>query len=436
MMSQVLKAAVIATIFANQICAAESRLTPPDRRIIVLEEGLSLWQENREVEIVEGLNHLEFQDVPLTIETPEVIIRFLSEPQKFKVLESAFFHPQSPPPKSASDQVAHPQKDQPLLPAKITATVIAGKAGKYQCELLFTVKGLNVNVKYVALRRQNATMDLMGLASINNSCGVRIEGAAVYLPAESYSQARQVDRRVLYESELSSYRSGRAGRDIRNILRTALFLVPTPLSIEPQQIKNVQFTSMPEVPFKQACLYDGLPAGIAYPLKPESYTSSLRDRDYSIRMANSHCVKTVYQLDSTVLQAQQADLPRADAQVYHLDISDFTFEPGYLEFDKRYNRYQIVTGPHPDLLGIRKQLEFKETNAGRSCEETIAVTIRNDSSHTQPVRIREYLLRTDIYKIKKSSQPYFQVAPGVIDLEVSIEPRQSYTIQYTVEYEI
>jgi len=107
MTAQVLKAIVIATIFASQIYAGESRSTPPDRRIIVLEDGASLWQENREVQIVEGLNHLEFQDVPLTIETPQVIIRFLSEPQNFKVLESAFFQPQSPPSKSAGDQVAH-----------------------------------------------------------------------------------------------------------------------------------------------------------------------------------------------------------------------------------------------------------------------------------------------------------------------------------------
>lgn len=401
---------------------------PANVRIIAFSDGTAFWRENRNVELAEGVNHLEFSDIPLTIDRPGVIIRSVSEPENFKVLETTFSSPPKPDASGSREAASPPASDRNEPRAKMLAAVMTSKPGRHECELLYRAKGLSVTPGYIALLGPGSTMDLKGLAGIHNACGVPIKNAAVYLPVEGYTQRGTSTTRSEYYSRRSAVSSGGA-------VHSSLQLIPTPVSIEPGQTKDYELAYLWRVSFDKTNLYDGLPIGVSIPRPTRDYNSSRRNRGFSIQTANANVVKVAYILDTAPFEVPQSGLTLAEVQLYRFGARSFTFEPGILNFDRQRSGYEIITGPHPALVGARKQVDFRETNRGDDCTETIEVTVQNNSSKPQKVAIHEHLLRSDKYNIEKGSHAHIEIRPGLIEFRVEVGPQASSRVEYTVQYE-
>jgi len=425
----VLEVIVLLSVCATSMCNTAGHISSASNvRIIAFKDGVALWRENRKVELVKGVNQLEFSEVPLTIDNPSIIVRSLTEQENFKLLETGVSTPSKTTGLPAVEGTPPTNKEHIESSAKLFASVLTSKSGRHECELLYKVSELQVTPRYVALLGPKGTMDLKGLVSINNGCGLAISGAAVYLPVEATSPPEAMTRRSPYSSQHPPSRT-------KTVIHSALNLISTPVSVEKGQTKNFEFVSLLQVPFGKTNLYDGLPMNVSITPILGDYDSSRRSRSYSIQRANAHVVKIIYELETSTFHTPKSGLPLAGVQVYQLGTDRFIFEQGYLEFDRRHERYKITTGPHPGLVGSRKQIAFKEVASGQSCEETIEVSIRNDTAKTQEVWIREYLVRSEKYKIQKNNQEYKEIKPGLIEFKIAVKPGKSSSIEYTVKYE-
>jgi hypothetical protein len=367
--------------------------TPKNVKILFLGDGTALWKENRDVVLDKGENFLEFFEVPLTIDNPSIILRSLTEPENFKVLETGLSKSSKHAESNRSTEKKDSIKDINNAGIILFARVITNKSGSHKCELLYKVRGLQAISRYIALLDPKDTMDLKGVTNLKNGCGLTINNAAIYFPFEiiSYHQI-PVSRRPYSVSSQTN--------ESRNVIHSLLQLISTPVSVENNQDRNFEFTSLTRISFEKFNLYDGLPMHVRRFQRTGAYASSRRNQHYSIQHTNSNHVKIFYNLDTSTFKTPKDGLPNADVQVYGLSNNKLIFEQGYLDFDRLNNRYSIITGQHPGLVGNRKQLAFKEILPGKSCEETIEVSIRNNTAENQEVCVREYLIRSDKYKIK------------------------------------
>ena len=79
---------IILIVFVTNTYGAKNNISAPaDVRITVLSDGTALWRENRDVMLEKGENSLEFQEVPLTIDNPSIILRSLTEPENLRSLK-------------------------------------------------------------------------------------------------------------------------------------------------------------------------------------------------------------------------------------------------------------------------------------------------------------------------------------------------------------
>lgn len=425
----ILQVTILLSVLTTSIYAVEGHNSPPSNVcIIAFRDGTALWREGREVVLAKGMNKLEFSEVPLTIDNPSIIIRSLTEQKNFKVVETGVSTVSKSTESNAGKGTPSTTQESLEPSAKLFASVLTPKSGRHQCELLYKVSGLKVTPRYIALLGSKGTMDLMGLASINNGCGLAINNAAIYLPVEATSPPGAI-------TPIAPYSGRYAASNANKVIHSTLHLISTPVSVEKGQTKNLQFVTLPQVSFKKINLYDGMPMKVSHFSTRGDYDSSRRSRSYSIQKANANTIKIIYELDRSTFKTPKGGLLLADVQVYQLGTEWFTFEQGYLEFDRKRDRYKVVTGPHPGLVGSRKQLAFKETVPGQFCEEIMEVRIKNNTSNTEEVSVREYLLRSEKYKIRKSSQDYREIEPGLIEFRLVVKPDASSRMEYTVQYE-
>ena len=429
MKKQFLSLLIIIMVFVTIAYGAKSNISAPKNvKIFVLRDGTALWQENRDVVLEKGENFLEFLEVPLTIDNPSIILRSLTEPENFKVLETGLSKPLRQADSNRTIEKYESIKDINNAGVMLFARVITNKSGSHKCELIYRVRGLQVIPRYVALLGPKGTMDLKGATNVKNGCGLTINNAAIYFPFEKipYHETPVLRR---------SYSVSSHTNETRKVIHSLLQLISTPVSVENNQDRNFEFTSLTKISFKKINLYDGLPMHIRRFQRTSDYVSSRRSQSYSIQHTNSNHVKIIYNLDTSTFKTPEDGLPDADVQVYGLSNNKLIFEQGYLDFDRLNNRYRIITGQHPGLVGNRKQLAFKEIVPGQSCEETIEVSIRNNTAKTQEVWIREHLVRSEKYKIQKSSQEYNEIKPGLIEFKITVNPAKSSVVEYTLQYE-
>jgi len=86
-----------------------------------------------------------------------------------------------------------------------------------------------------------------------------------------------------------------------------------------------------------------------------------------------------------------------------------------------------------DLVGERVQTAFRQLGE-RSLEETIEITLRNQSEDEVTIQVFEHLYRAHDAEVTESSMDYEQIDANTIRYAVEVGPEDSATLSYTVVY--
>ena len=293
MKKQVLELAIFLNMFVSIVCSAESNISAPTNvRIIALQEGITLWRENRDVMLEKGENCLEFPEVPATIDNPSIILRSLTEPENFKVIETELVAPPKPVKSHVDEGILEYDQDSNRPSGKLLARIVTAKPGHHKCEIMYKVGGLHINSRYVAFLGPKSTMDLKGVTNINNGCGLAINNTTVYFPAEKTPSYETSVLRKSYPVSQST-----------SVTHCNLQLILTPVSIGSGKSKNFEFASLSKISFRKVNLYDGLPVSVQRPPTGIDDEFSIRSSSYSIQRVNEQTVKIIYQLDTSAFKA-------------------------------------------------------------------------------------------------------------------------------------
>lgn len=95
---------------------------------------------------------------------------------------------------------------------------------------------------------------------------------------------------------------------------------------------------------------------------------------------------------------------------------------------------QIKLGSSFDVVGERRQVDFKVDTSGKVIEEEIEIKLRNQKDEAINVIAKENLYRWSTWSVTKKSQNFEKVDSRTIHFPVTIAKGGEAVIRYTVRY--
>jgi hypothetical protein len=130
-------------------------------------------------------------------------------------------------------------------------------------------------------------------------------------------------------------------------------------------------------------------------------------------------------------------LPAGRIRVSRLDAADNSLEfigEDVIGHTPRDERVRVKLGSAFDVVGERKQVDFRTDSKARWMEEEIEVEVRNHKDEDVEVQVREYLFRWTNWTILSSSQAYTKEDARTVLFPVKVPKNSNRTVRYRVRY--
>ncbi len=200
-------------------------------------------------------------------------------------------------------------------------------------------------------------------------------------------------------------------------------------------------TTLPNNSTKQIELFDQAKQVPAQRLLVLSNAASFfgggRYEDPNFPAAGETKVDTYLQFRNDRASGLGVPLPAGRIRVSRLDAAD-----GSLEFigedaighTPRDERVRVKLGSAFDVVGERKQTDFRIDSRARWIEEAVEVTVRNHKDEDVEVQVRESMFRWSNWTMLTNSQPYEKEDARTILYTVKVPKNGSQTVRYRVRY--
>ena len=105
-----------------------------------------------------------------------------------------------------------------------------------------------------------------------------------------------------------------------------------------------------------------------------------------------------------------------------------------LDHTPKDEKVLIKLGSAFDVVGERKQTDFKRDHRARTLTETYEIKLRNHKDQRVTVLVKENLFRWANWTITTASHSHDKIDSRTIHFPVTIDPDDEVTITYTVRY--
>ena len=130
-------------------------------------------------------------------------------------------------------------------------------------------------------------------------------------------------------------------------------------------------------------------------------------------------------------------LPAGKVRVAKLDSADQSLEfigEDLIDHTAKNETIQIKLGSAFDVVGERRQVEFRYDSNGKIIEEEIEIKLRNQKDEAVTVIAKENLYRWTSWAVTKKSQDFEKIDARTIHFPVRIAKGGEAVIRYTVRY--
>ena len=105
-----------------------------------------------------------------------------------------------------------------------------------------------------------------------------------------------------------------------------------------------------------------------------------------------------------------------------------------IDHTPRDEKVRVKLGSAFDVVGERKQVDFRSDGSARWLEEEIEVEVRNHKDEAVEVQVREFLFRWSNWNILSSSQPFEKEDARTVLFPVKVPKNSNRTVRYRVRY--
>ncbi len=130
-------------------------------------------------------------------------------------------------------------------------------------------------------------------------------------------------------------------------------------------------------------------------------------------------------------------LPAGRIRVSRLDTADDSLEfigEDIIDHTPRDEKVRVKLGSAFDVVGQRKQVDFRIDSRNRWIEEEIEVEVRNHKDEDVEVQVREFLFRWSNWAMLSNSQAFTKDDARTITFPVKVPKNANRTVRYRVRY--
>jgi hypothetical protein len=318
--------------------------------------------------------------------------------------------------------------------------VAAQRAGSHRTRVSYQTQGMtwwaDYNVAYAEGASAHACrMDVGAWVSIVNQSGAGYADAKLKLVAGAVHRAPARGNALPASVGLSKQARSEerdAGFVEKSFFEYHLYTLGRTTTLPDNSTKQIElFPAARRVPCEKLLVYYGAAAG------PRGFLPSpATDRSYGVQ--SNRKVDVYLQFTNGEANGMGMPLPAGRVRVSKLDPADQTLEfigEDALDHTPRNEKVLLKLGSAFDVVGERRQLDFRVDTSRRTMTEEIEVRLRNQKSERVEVQVKENLYRWVNWSIGSKSHDFRKEDARTIVFPVSVAPEGEAVVRYTVRYD-
>ena len=211
-----------------------------------------------------------------------------------------------------------------------------------------------------------------------------------------------------------------------------LYTLGRPTTLPDNSTKQIElFPPVLKVPCEKVLVYYGLAQGYR-----GFFGSPMTDRNYGGAECNKK-VDIYLKFKNKKEIGMGMPLPAGRIRVSKLDPADENLEfigEDKIDHTPKNETVLLKLGSAFDVVGERRQVDFKIDTRRDWIDETVEVKVRNHKSEPVKVLVKETLYRWVNWKITESTHEYDKPDSRTVHFPVTVEPDGEVTITYAVHY--
>jgi hypothetical protein len=329
---------------------------------------------------------------------------------------------------------------QPLFPDLGNDTILkpafnwllqSDQSGKFDAEVGYITGGFDWSASYNLVSPEKGDMvDLVGWITMNNQSGKTFENAKIKLMAGDVNK--------IQPRAPMSMLAGRAMKAAMAFDEAApavtekafdefhLYSIARPTTLHDHETKQVEFVHAEKMYAPTIYVYDGAAGYQFYGL------------NYDQGWGTSNNKKVLVQREFKNAETNQLGiaLPAGKLRFYRRDDDGQLQFVGENQIDHtpRNETIRVTTGNSFDLVGERKQVNFRVDTGDKWIDETFEIKLRNHKKEPVEIRVVEHLYRWSNWNIIAKSDDFVKKDSQTIEFREPVKPDEEKTVTYTVHY--
>jgi hypothetical protein len=310
------------------------------------------------------------------------------------------------------------------------------RGGEQTARISYQTEGItwwaDYNLVFAEGKDANAgTLDVGAWVSILNQSGATYDNTRLKLVAGDVQRAQQAGVEHLGFAQSRSLAGDAAAPSFaeKSFFEYHLYTLSEPTTIPQNSTKQIElFPTARGVPCDKILVYAGQGD---YWWGGEPIT----DQGYGVQSKSSVDVYLKFKNDEK--QGLGMPLPAGRIRVSKLDPEDGGLEfigEDVIKHTPREEQVLIRLGQAFDVVGERKQTDFRFDAGRRRMDETIEIEVRNRKKEAVQVIVQERMYRWTNWEFVGSPPAHEKLDARTIHIPVNIEPNGTTTVKYTVRY--
>ena len=321
--------------------------------------------------------------------------------------------------------------DDTMLKPAFNWLLQSDKPGKFDAEVGYVTGGFDWSASYNLVSPENGDMvDLVGWITMNNNSGKTFENAKIKLMAGDVNKIQPQNRPMAMRRWRWQWRGRMHAPAVteKAFDEFHLYSIARPTTLHDRETKQVEFVHAEKMFAPTIYVYDGA-SGYRF------YGGLNTDQGYGqIGKQKSPRPARIRERGDQPTRHRAAG---GQAAFYRRDNDgqlQFVGE-NTIDHTPRNETIRVTTGNSFDLVGERKQTNFRVDTGDKWIDESFEIKLRNRKK-TTPVEIRvvEHLYRWSNWEITAKSDDFMKKDSQTIEFRIPVKPDEERTVTYTVHY--
>ncbi|MFQ5495518.1 MAG: DUF4139 domain-containing protein [Phycisphaerae bacterium] len=315
--------------------------------------------------------------------------------------------------------------------------VTTQRAGTHRTRVSYETKAVtwwtDYNVVFTPGKNANSgLLDVGAWVSIINQSGATYPDAKLKLIAGDVHRAPQPQRAFAAKSRMVGMAMAEmdGGFQEKSFFEYHLYTLGRPTTLPENSTKQIElFPAARKVPCEKVMVYVGQAA------RWGRYGGPMTDRNFGIQSNKKVDIYLRFKNEKKI--GMGMPLPSGRIRVSQRDTADDSLEfigEDVIDHTPKDEEVLIKLGSAFDVVGERKQIDFKIDQRRHWIDETIEIKIRNHKEEPVKVIVKENLYRCVNWRITESSHKFDKADSHTIHFPITVAKDGEVTIKYTVHY--